>query len=263
MAYSYTHLLVEVDEDGVALCTLNRPEVLNAVNGVLHSELEDLFVRLGKDRDVKAAVLTGAGRAFCAGGDIRDMRGSADDRPAGYFDSGARELIFSLLSLEKPIIAAVNGDAVGLGATIALGCDVVFMSETARIGDTHVRVGLVPGDGGAVLWPLLVGPARAKELLMTGDLLPAPEAYRMGLVAHVLPPEQVLPEAMALARRLARGPGLAIRFAKLSVQRLILQSYFQVLDLSLALETITGKSQDHQEAVRAFMEKRQPRFQGR
>ena len=121
----------------------------------------------------------------------------------------------------------------------------------------------MPGDGGAVLWPLLVGPSRAKELLMTGDLLPAQEAYRMGLVAHVVPPEQVLPEALALARRLARGPGLAIRFAKLAVQRHILNSYFQVLDLSLALETITGKSYDHREAVQAFMEKREPRFQGR
>ncbi len=262
MSYQYQYLRVEVAQ-GVALCILNRPEVLNAVNAALHRELEDLFPRLGRDPQVRAAVLTGAGRAFCAGGDIREMGAHAPQRPAGIFDSGARELISSLLHLEKPIIAAVNGDAVGLGATLALACDVVYMSERARIGDPHVRVGLAPGDGGAVLWPLLVGPARAKEFLMTGDLITAQEAWRMGLVAHLSPPERVVDDALALARRLAQGPPLAIRFAKLSVQRVVLQAMLQQLDLSLALEAITGYSHDHQEAVGAFLQKREPRFEGR
>ena len=258
----YQLVTVQVQDNGVALCTLNRPEVLNAVNSQLHRDLEDLFAQLARDHEVRAVVLTGAGRAFCAGGDIRGMGGD-DDRPAGIFDSGARELVANLLSIQQPVIAAVNGPAVGLGATIALLCDVVFMADTARIGDPHVKVGLVAGDGGAVTWPLLVGPARAKEYLMTGDLLDAAEAERIGLVNHVVPADRVLHEALAFADRLATGPALAIRLTKLSIQRAVLRNAFDVMDISLALEAITGRSQDHQEAVQAFQEKRDPRFQGR
>jgi enoyl-CoA hydratase len=255
---------VEVDvRDGVALCTLNRPDALNAISMAAHRELETLFAQLGADREVRAIVLTGAGRAFCAGGDVKDMGGDGDERPAGIFDSGARQLAANLAAIEKPVIAAVNGAAVGLGATLALLCDVVFMADTARIGDPHVKVGLVPGDGGAVIWPLLVGPARAKEYLMTGDLLTAAEAERIGLVNHVVPADEVVERAMALAARLAGGASLAIRFAKLSVQRTVLQAMLSSLDASLALEAITGRSRDHVEAVQAFTQKREPRFEGR
>jgi len=258
----YQFVRVEV-EDGVATLTLNRPDSLNAVNTAMHRELEELFLDVQRDRQVKAVVLTGAGRAFCAGGDVKDMAEEKEDRPAGIFDSGARQLAMNLLSIEKPVIAAVNGVAVGLGATLALLCDVVFMADTARIGDPHVKVGLVPGDGGAVIWPLLVGPARAKEYLMTGDLLPAQEAERIGLVNHVVPADRVLAEAQALASRLAKGATLAIRLAKVSVQRAVVRAMLDTLDTSLALEAITGYSQDHAEAVKAFAEKREPRFQGR
>ncbi len=260
--YRYEYVKVEL-RDGVAVCTLNRPEALNAVDTALHHELETVLAQLARDRDVKAIVLTGAGRAFCAGGDVKDMGGHRDDRPGGIFDSGARQLAANLVAIEKPVIAAVNGAAVGLGATLALLCDVVFMADTARIGDPHVKVGLVPGDGGAVIWPLLVGPSRAKEYLMTGDLLTAPEAERIGLVNHVVPADKVLDEAIAFADRLAKGATLAIRFAKISVQRTILQSMLNSLDASLALEAITGFSQDHHEAVQAFGEKRPPKFGGR
>lgn len=257
----YLFLKVE-NRDGVGVCALNRPEALNAVNTALHQELEMVLAQMARDKDVKAIVLTGAGRAFCAGGDVKDMGGNRDDRPGGIFDSGARQLAANLVSIEKPAIAAVNGPAVGLGATLALLCDVVFMADTARIGDPHVKVGLVPGDGGAVIWPLLVGPSRAKEYLMTGDLLTAAEAERTGLVNHVVPADRVLDEAIAFAGRLAKGATLAIRFAKLSVQRTILQSMLNGLDASLALEAITGFSKDHQEAVEAFSEKRPPKFEG-
>jgi enoyl-CoA hydratase len=239
----YTYIRVE-QRDAVALCTLSRPEALNSITRDGHRELESLFAQLADDRDINAVVLTGAGRAFCAGGDVKGMDPDAYDSPAGIFDSGARNLLARLLSIEKPVIAAVNGDAVGLGATIALACDVIYMADTARIGDPHVKVGLVPGDGGAVIWPLLVGPARAKEYLMTGDLLPAAEAERIGLVNHVRPVDSVLDEALALATRLAAGATLAIRFAKLSVQRTLLQSMLSSLDLSLALEALTGNSKD-------------------
>ncbi len=258
----YTFIRVEF-RDRVALCTLNRPDALNSITREGHQELESLFAQLAEDRAVNAVVLTGAGRAFCAGGDVKGMDPDAYDSPAGIFDSGARNLVARLLGIEKPVIAAVNGDAVGLGATIALACDVVFMAEGARIGDPHVKVGLVPGDGGAVLWPLLVGPARAKEFLMTGDLVPAAEAERIGLVNHVRPADTVLDDAVALAMRLADGATLAIRFAKLSVQRTLLQSVLSSLDLSLALEALTGNSKDYEEAISAFSAKRKPNFQGR
>ena len=251
--------------DGIATCTLNRPDALNAVTRQMHKELESLFGQLGEDRDVRAIVLTGAGRAFCAGGDVKEMGGDddPDDRPAGIFDSGARQLVTNLLSIQQPIIAAVNGVAVGLGATLALLCDVVFMAESARIGDTHVSIGLVPGDGGAVIWPLLVGPARAKEYLMTGDLIPAPEAERIGLVNHVVADDKVLEDALAFAGRLADGPTMAIRFTKLAIQRTILQQALSSMDVGLALETITGTSHDYTEATTAWAEKRTPKFKGR
>ncbi len=259
----FEHLSVELN-DGVAVCTMNRPKALNSVNRAMHKELESLFGQLGEDRDVRAVVLTGAGRAFCAGGDVKEMGSDEpDDRPAGIFDSGARQLVTKLLAIEQPVVAAVNGVAVGLGATLALLCDVVFMAESARIGDTHVQIGLVPGDGGSIIWPLLVGPARAKEYLMTGDLIPAPEAERIGLVNHVVADDKVLDDALAFAGRLADGPTMAIRFTKLSIQRTILQNALQSMDVSLALETITGTSHDYTEATTAWSEKRTPEFKGR
>jgi enoyl-CoA hydratase len=261
--YNYTFITVDLNADGVAVCTMNRPEALNAINAEGHHELEDLFAQLQRDDAVKAVVLTGAGRAFSAGGDVKGFGGFTDARPGGIFDSGARALAGNLVAIEKPVIAAVNGAAVGLGATIALLCDIVFMADTARIGDPHVKVGLVPGDGGAVIWPLLVGPARAKEYLMTGDLLDAAEAERIGLVSHVVPADRLMDEALALATRLAKGPTLAIRFAKISVQRPVQQAMLSQLDLGLALEALTGRSADHAEATKAFAEKREPRYGGR
>ncbi len=260
----YENIQIDVT-DGVATCTLNRPQAMNAVTRQMHKELETLFGQLSGDKDVRAIVLTGAGRAFCAGGDVKEMDSTEvqDDRPAGIFDSGARQLVTNLLSIEQPIVAAVNGVAVGLGATLALLCDVVFMAESARIGDTHVSIGLVPGDGGTVIWPLLIGPARAKEYLMTGDLIPAPEAERIGLVNHVVADDKVLDDAQAFAGRLADGPTMAIRFTKLAIQRTILQQSLQSMDVSLALETITGTSHDYTEATTAWSEKRTPNFKGR
>jgi len=258
----YTFVKVEL-RDGVAVCTLNRPDALNSVTHAGHAELESLFVQLAGDTSVKAIVLTGAGRAFCAGGDVKEMGSGAYDQPGGIFDSGARQLVAKMLTIEQPIVAAVNGVAVGLGATLALLCDVIFMADTARIGDSHVKVGLVPGDGGSVIWPLLVGPARAKEYLMTGDLIPAAEAERIGLVNHVVPADEVLDQALEFAGRLAKGATLAIRFTKLSIQKMVQQNVLNSLDMALALEAITGNSKDHNEAATAFADKREPKFEGR
>jgi len=257
----YKYLIVE-KQDGVGLVTLNRPEHMNAFFPPLHREVEDVMLDISEDQEIRAVVLTGAGRAFSAGGDIDAMKDPATHNAKGVMGS-PRRLIHNIMAVKQPIICAVNGHAIGSGATVALFCDVVIMAERAKIGDPHVNIGLVAGDGGAVIWPLLVGLNRAKELLMTGDLLPAQEAYRIGLVNRVVPEGQVLESAMELARKLAAGPTLAIQWTKLSVNIILRQVMDQVLDTSLALEGISIASEDHMEGINAFVEKRPPQYKGR
>ena len=258
----YQNLTVE-KKDKVAVVTLNRPDALNAVVPELHTELEDVFAEITRDDEVNAVVLTGAGKAFSAGGDVKGMnaRLTAPFSARIRFNP-ARRLIHNLLEVEQPIIAAVNGDAIGLGATLALFCDIIIASDKARFGDPHVRVGIVAGDGGAVIWPLLCGIAKAKEYLMTGDLMSANEAERIGLINHVVPPEELMPKAVELAQRLANGPTRAIRWTKLSCNKRLRDEVNLVLDASLAVEFLTFFSDDHAEATRAFIEKRSPQFKG-
>ncbi len=260
----YQTLLIEKDADGVALVTLNRPEKRNAVNNQLHQELESVFVDLSNDDEVRAIVLTGAGTAFCAGGDVEGMK-SGEFRPSGPAVPfrQVRRLILNLLEVEQPIVAAVNGDGAGLGATIPLFCDIIVMAETARLADTHVRMGLVAGDGGVVIWPWLVGMARAKEYLLTGQWIDGKEAERIGLVNYAVPQEEVLPKAMELARRLAQGAPLAIRWTKFSLNKILRDHVNLALDSSMFLEAATMSTEDLAEAARAFFEKRKPQFQGR
>jgi len=268
--YSRYEFIKVAKSDRLATVTLNRPESLNAVNPPLHHELERIWIDLGDDPDVNAILLTGAGKAFCAGGDVKNMasRSSADSAPDprrrfALNPGGARRLIERMLDVEQPIIGAINGDAVGLGATIALFCDVIVAAEKARFGDPHVRVGIVAGDGGAVIWPLLIGPARAKEFLMRGHLVNGAEAAKIGLVNYAVPLEEVLPKAEALARELADGPTWAIRWSKLSVNKWLKDQVNLILDASLAYEMLTFTTEDHKEAARAFVEKRRPKYQGR
>jgi len=174
----------------------------------------------------------------------------------------ARRIVDSMLDLEKPIIAAVNGAAVGLGATLALFCDVVIASKNARFGDTHVKMGITAGDGGGVIWPLLVGVNKAKQLLMTGDLIGAEKALELGLISEITEEGEALNEAMVLARRLADGPPYAIQSTKVSINKLIKALSNLVLPLSLSLEEVSMTKQDHREAVLAFQEKRDPKFTG-
>jgi enoyl-CoA hydratase/carnithine racemase len=258
----YEHILIEKRQDGIAVLTLNRPERLNAVNGVLHSELTTIWLDVQADRDVRVAVLTGAGRGFCAGG---DFGGGARMEPKTGMTmmQEARRIVDNLLDCEKPIVAAVNGAAVGLGATVALMCDVVFAARNARFGDPHVKMGITAGDGGAVIWPLLVGVNRAKEMLMTGDLWTAEQAHTAGLVNHVTDEGRVLDEALAFAERLAKGAPFAVQSSKVSVNKFIKSVSNLVLPLSLSLETESMRLDDHREAVAAFQEKREPRFSGR
>ncbi|MCC6382995.1 MAG: enoyl-CoA hydratase/isomerase family protein [Dehalococcoidia bacterium] len=257
----YEAIQVEKRE-GIAILTLNRPERLNAVNGAMHSELTTVWPAVQADPEVRAAVLTGAGRAFCAGGDFSGGARMASKTGLTMMQE-ARRIVDNMLDLEKPVIAAVNGPAAGLGATVALCCDVVIAARGARIGDPHVKMGITAGDGGAVIWPLLVGVNRAKYMLMTGDLIPADEAFAIGLVNRVVDDGQALPEALALAARLAAGAPYAVQSSKIAVNKLVKAVSNLVLPLSLALEEISMGTEDHREAVRAFQEKRDPRFSGR
>jgi enoyl-CoA hydratase/carnithine racemase len=263
MDYSQFHaryrLKIEI-EDKIALLTLDRPEKKNAIDLGLHEGLEHAFRALSYDNAVGAIVLTGAGDTFCAGG---DLKGFYPEDHIFRNSMRSRALNWAQLHCETPLIAAVNGTAAGLGATLALMCDVIFMADTARIGDTHVKVGLTAGDGGQVIWPLLVGPHRAKEYLMSGELIPAAEADRIGLVNHVVPADQLMARARDYAAKLANGAQSAIRWAKLAVNKMVEQQQVLSLDFGLATEFMCSSgTEDTREAMSAFAEKRAPKFKG-
>ena len=263
--YAHYHDLQVQVSNRVATVTLNRPEARNAINQRLIRELRTIWDDLADDHEVHAVLVTGSGDFFSVGGDVKAM----SERPGGdVLEEGevhdpmiSRRLVNRLLELDKPIVCAINGDCIGLAATIALLCDVTVMAEDARIGDTHVsRVGLVAGDGGTVIWPLLVGVNKAKEFLMRGTLLKGPEAERIGLVNHVAPRADVLAQAQAIATELAHGPTWAIRWTKLSVNQIVKQRVNLLLEASMALEQVTFETADHKEATLSFKEKRKPRF---
>jgi enoyl-CoA hydratase len=239
---------------------LSNPAKMNAVDGAMHRELAQVFKDLAHDNDSDVIVLTGDGASFCAGGDIDWMRRSAAGEEEGPGMDEGKAIIFSLLELEKPIIAKVRGPAIGLGATIALFCDVIFAADTARLADPHVKVGIVAGDGGTVIWPALVGFARAKEYLMTGDPLSGVEAERIGLINHVVPETELDARVNAFAEKLAKGATLAIRYTKVGVNLELKRLAHSLLDAAMAYEMMTFATADHREAVSAFLEKRRPNF---
>jgi len=236
---------------------------LNAVDGLLHEEFARLFRELKREQRARAVLLTAHGPAFSAGGDF-DWFPSLDNlEKLEALRRDAKQLIWDLLDVEVPLIVALNGHAIGLGASLALLCDTIFMAENATIADPHVRVGIVAGDGGAAIWPLVLGPARAKQYLMTGDALIAEEAERLGLVNYVVPAEQLQERAMAFAEKLAAGAPLAIRYTKQAVNKLVKDALNVAFDTSTALEIVTLQSEDHAEALAAIREKRKPQFRGR
>jgi enoyl-CoA hydratase len=256
---------LKVERDGKVLkLSLNRPERLNAVNAEMHTELAEIFAQIRTDPETFAVLLTGEGRGFCAGGDIKPNPSPDPDKgPAPDMALEAKKIVNDILETPQPIIAAINGDAVGFGATIALFCDVMFCSDRARLGDPHVRMGATAGDGGAVIFPMLCGVARAKELLMTGDLIDAQEAHRIGLVNHVVAHDELMDKAMAFAQRLAEGPPMAIRTTKMSVNKLIKDTNNLIFDIALQYEISCLGTEDQKEAVKSFIEKREPKYTGR
>ncbi len=256
---------IRTQRDGdLLIVTIDHPNsAMNAVDEQLHHDLWELFRMLAAEREARAIVLTGSGRAFSAGGDMSwfpQLRGP--DRLDALRREG-KQLIWNLLDVEVPIVCALNGPAVGLGASVALLCDVIVMADTASIIDPHVQVGLVAGDGGAAIWPLLVGPLAAKRHLMLGDPLGADEALRLGVASEVCPTDDVPDVARRWAQRLAAQPPLAIQGTKIAVNAQIKQALLTSFDLSTALEISCFHSADHAEAVSAFVDKRTPRFEGR
>lgn len=258
----YSTILIEKRDDGVAVATLNRPQKLNAVDGTMHHELSTLPRDVDADPDVRALVVTGAGRAFCSGGDF--SRGAA---PLGSHGTPAleegRRVVDHLLECSKPIVSAVNGYAMGLGATVALLADVVVAARSATFADTHVVMGIGAGDGGQLIWPLLVGVNRAKYYLMTGERVGAEEAERIGLVSFLVDDEELMDRALEIATRLAKGPAQAISASKMAVNMWMRSISAQILPYSLSLEGACFGSPDNVEAVAAFNEKRAPNFGAR
>ncbi len=256
---SYETLSVERTgaEDDVIRIALDNGD-LNLVDGDMHTELPQAF-RDAYEMDGRVVVLTGEGEAFSGGGDVSWMQRWVDDPE--YFEQVAREgeaVIENLVDIEKPVVARINGDAAGLGANVALCCDITVMAEDAKIGDPHVKVGLAAGDGGAVIWPLLLGLNRAKEFLMTGRLVDASEAEELGLVNYAVPEADIDAKVDELVDELASLPQPAVRYSKMAANAWLEQGVQDVLRKSLAMESMSARSADHEEAVAAFLEGREP-----
>jgi enoyl-CoA hydratase len=249
--------LVLTRKERLLTITLNRPEVLNAVNLQMHDELADVFSFAANDEHSDVIVLTGAGRAFCAGGDLEHIAQNAAD-PA-RFDHEARiakRIVFAMLDLDKPLICRLNGHAVGLGATLALLCDIIIATDGVKIGDPHVAVGLVAGDGGAAIWPQRIGLARAKEYLLTGELLTAKDAEQIGLINHCVPASELDSTVEAFCSRLLGRSTQAVRWTKALLNHELKRVAHAVMDAGLAYESLTVRSAEHREAVKALQEKR-------
>lgn len=263
--------------EGVATITLNRPEKLNAFSPGMIRELVRFLREAQDDPGVKAIILTGAGKAFCAGGDVEAM-----GEGAGFFREDElhpavkpyslhikntlwkliQQVPLALENVDKPVIAAVNGDAIGAGCDLALMCDIRLASERARFSEGYVRLGLVPGDGGAYFLPRLVGVAKALEMLWTGDFVDAGEALKIGLVSKVLPADELKEACFKFAARLARGPALAMSLTKRAVYQGLKTDLRTSLDLISSHMGIVVETGDHREGVRALLEKRKPDFKG-
>ncbi|MCX7932217.1 MAG: crotonase/enoyl-CoA hydratase family protein [Rhodovarius sp.] len=258
-------LLVEI-HDHIATLTMNRPEARNALDPELIEALIETLSRLDAEGRVRVAILTGAGSAFSAGGNVKRMAEAAGERSPvesiGYYRHGIQRLPLLFERLELPVIAAVNGPAIGAGLDLATMCDLRIAAESARFAESFVKVGIIPGDGGAWLLPRVVGFARAAEMALTGDPLDAKAALAAGLVSRVVPDAELMEAARALAERIAVNPPIAVRMARRLLRAAWNARLEQVLELSAALQAIAHTTADHREALAALREKRQGRYRG-
>ncbi len=257
---SYHHLLTERRANGVLLITMNRPEVYNAANEEMHGQLSRIWTDVARDEDTRVAVITGAGKAFSAGGDLAMVA-----RIAGNYDRATQmlgemsDLVYNMVNCPKPIVSAINGVAVGAGLVVGLLADISICAADAKLGDGHVKLGAAAGDHAAIIWPLLCGMAKARYHLLTGEMVDGAEAERIGLVSKVLPREEVLAEALRVADVLATGSQLAIRLTKRALNGW-LRVAGPAFDQSAAYEMLTFMGPDVAEGAAALREKRPPKF---
>ncbi len=259
-------LLFEVGDDKVAVITLNRPEKRNAFTQDMITRWLEALAECRTSDAIGAVVMTGSGTAFCSGGDVRNMGERGEQTPLmekNRLWENLHDLPRVFAAMDKPVIAAVNGAATGAGMDIALMADIRFASESARFAESYVRVGLVPGEGGAWYLPRIVGTARALEMLWTGDFVGAEEAERIGLVNAVLPDDELMDHTRAFAARLAAGPAVAMRLVKRAVYQGLRSDLDTHLDLISSHIAIVRDTQDYKNAIAAFREKRTPTFEGR
>jgi enoyl-CoA hydratase len=261
MDYSdYQHILFERPEPGILWITLNRPEVLNAADRRLHTEFVNLWGTLDRDPSVRCAVITGAGRAFSAGGDLQLVE-DAYRNPEEIMRilEEARDLVYNQLRCNVPIVSAINGAAVGAGLVIALLADISIAAESARLTDGHVRMGVAAGDHAAIVWPLLIGMAKAKYYLLTSEFVDGREAERIGLVAKCVPDDQLHAAALDAARKIANGPRYAIKYTKRALNQWLLQAG-PIFDHSLALEMLGFFHEDMLAGVEGLRKKQEPEY---
>ena len=263
-------VLYSLDADGIATITLNRAELRNPISDLdLIEALLDTLMQIEDDPKVRVAILTGAGTAFSAGGNLKAMRpdsgglnASLPARTRRNYKSGIQRLPLAFAALEVPVIAAVNGPAIGAGLDLACMCDLRVAAESAKFAESFVKLGIIPGDGGAWLLQRIVGFSKAAELTLTGETIDAAEALRIGLVSQVVPDADLLAAAHKLAARIACNPGFAVRMAKRLIWDAQSMSIGQVLEMSAAMQSVAHATRDNAEAVDAFLEKRKPVFKG-
>ena len=257
---SYHQLTFARHDNGVLLITMDRPEKYNAADEQMHGELARLFGEVSDDPETRVAVITGAGKAFSAGGDLGMVsRLAGDHERVDHMLREMSRLVYNIIDCEKPIVAAINGVAVGAGTVVALLSDISIMAEDARLGDGHVKLGVAAGDHAAIIWPLLCGMAKARYYLMTGEMITGAEAERIGLVSKAVPRDQVLDEALRVAQVLATGAQQAIRLTKRSLSNWLRQAA-PIFDQSAAYEMLCFMAPDVVEGYTALQEHRDPVF---
>jgi len=263
---TYECLIYEV-KDSIATLTLNRPDRLNALGGSLRDDLHDAITRSAADPDVRVMIITGAGKGFCSGGDVKAMSEAKEgrrERPLmEKIAPGRDRTLLAMRDAPQPIIAAVNGAAAGAGMNLALGCDIRLASTAAKFSQAFVKRGLHPDWGGTYFLPRVVGMAKACELIFTGAVIDAAEALRLGIVSQVLAPEELLPAAQTLARAIAAGPPIAIRLAKRGLYRNAESDLRTALEYETFAQNTCFETEDATEGIKAFVEKRAPQFKGR
>ena len=254
---AYENIILEKEEN-IAIITFNRPEAMNALNNQTRAEFRDAIADVAADDNVKVLILTGNGKSFVAGSDIKEFNATTPFAAHNIVRLG--EMVEKL---EKPVIAAVNGFCLGGGNEIAMGCDIIIASEKAKFGQTEINIGIIPGGGGTQRLPRLIGACRAKELILTGDIIRADEADRIGLVNKVVPLDELMPTAKEMAKKIATKSAAALKLAKTAINRGMQTNLESGLKYEYELYALSLTLEDKAEGVNAFIEKRAPKFVGR